>query len=250
MSWSHIFFYYTTQITALVATTEDANYPATNLLDGLDSTLYKGLSTATHYLTAQDLGVSNGFTADYLAFAGDNLAGATVALQFSNDNFSSDVREAFTAFVRSGSDPVVKEYTSISGRYSRLKLTGLTANPFIADLRWGLKTDLDYADAGFDPHGRTFKGNINVSETGYLTGVHKKFIERDITIKFLDADDTLYQKLSAWWDAIMCAMFYVAWEKTDHASDIWFVRADPKFQNPLKSGGAFRDITLPLKGRK
>jgi len=465
MSWSKIHFYYAHQLAGLTATTEDANYPVSNLLDRLDGTFYKGTSMAIHYIT-NDVGIDNQMTADYLAFGGDNLGitgielednfndsslnstnfgsavtgtgtvvetttltittpnpdgaivysknlynkttpqvrgiraqattvgvslmfcslqhvaaapppvavttynarmvsdifqtstadfkaryraaagtiyywdgttlswstdsaktfytgalstnyrtelenngtsfrwnlynasdvllahtgwvawsaaysnadpvyfvmgdvwsdanygtlvisnyrhsqAATVALEFSNDNFSSDVRQAFTAFVRSGSVAVVKEFASISGRYSRLKLSGLKAIPQISLAHWGLRTEMDYADVSYDPDAQEFKGNLNVSETGYLTGVHTKYYERQIDIGFDDADDTLYQLIKTWWLAMGMGCFFVAWEKTNHSADIWIVRPAPKrFKNPLTKGGAYRDINISLLGRR
>jgi len=250
MAWSKIHFYYAHSLSGLVATTEDANYPVSNILDRLDGTLYKGTSTATHYIT-YDAGSGNTYTADYYALGGDNLAGATVVLQYSTDNFSGDINDAFTPFVRSGSDPVVKEFTSQAKRYWRIKLTGLSVAPQIALSHWGPRTELDYADISHDPHAEEFKGNMNVSETGYLTGVHEKYYERQINIGFSSAEDALYQKIRTWWLAIGMRCFFMAWEKTDHSADIWIVRPAPgRFKNPLTMGGAYRDINITLLGRK
>jgi hypothetical protein len=250
MAWSKIHFYYAHQLSGLTATTADANYPISNILDRLDGTMYKGTSTATHYIT-YDAGSGNTYTADYFTIGGDNLAGATVVLQYSTDNFSADINDAFTAFTRTGSDPVVKEFTSQAKRYWRIKLTGLTVNPQIALAHWGLRTELDYADVSYDPDAEEFKGNINVSEIGYLSGVHTKYYEKQIDIGFDDADDALYQKIKTWWRAVGMGCFFMAWEKTDHASDIWIVRPSPKrFKNPLTQGGGYRDINLALLGRR
>jgi hypothetical protein len=251
MAWSKITFYYKHGLksTGLSATTEDANYPVSNIIDGLDSTPWKGTSTAAHYITF-DAGAGQSLTCDYLALSGDNLAGATVGLQFSNDNFSADIRDAFTAFARSGSDPIVKEFASLSGRYSRVTISGLTANPQITMAWWGQLTELDFADGKLDPYGEEFKGNINVTETGYLAGVHVKHYERQIDLAFEDADDALYQKIKDWWYTTGMMCFFMAWEKTGHSSDIWVVRPEKKFNNPLTNGGAYRDIKISLRGRR
>ena len=249
MAWSKPYFYYKTDLTTagLTATTADANYPVGNMLDGFDGTLYKGTTAATHYITFTG---SASITCDYLAFGGDNLAGATVALEFSNDNFVTDTRQAFTAFVRSGSAPVLTEFSSISGQYSRLVLTNLVQVPQIALCWWGQKVELEYATANFDPHQEKFNGNRNVTQTGYLSGVHQEFYERVISFMIEDADATTYAKVADWWTTVDMKCFFFAWEKTDHATDAWIVRPDEAFNNPLKQGGAYRDITINLRGRR
>lgn len=248
--WSKVTFYYKHQLSGLVATTEDANYPVSNILDRLNGTLYKGLTTVTHYIT-YDAGVGNSITCDYFALGGDNLAGATVALEFSDDNFASDIRQAFAAFARSAAEPVVKEFASISGRYSRMKMTGLSVAPQISLAHWGQLTELNYASGDFDPDAVEFKGNINVTPTGYLTGVHKKCFERQIQFKLQKMDDALWQKLYAWWYDVEMRCFFMAWEKTNHPADVWIVRPTPgKFNNPLTSKGLYRTGTISLLGRK
>jgi hypothetical protein len=44
--------------------------------------------------------------------------------------------------------------------------------------------------------------------------------------------------------------FYVAWETANNPDDIFLMRSDGDFNNPLTNGGAYRDITINLKGRK
>ena len=91
---------------------------------------------------------------------------------------------------------------------------------------------------------------VNLSNGGYLAGAHAKYIERSMTIRFDDADAALYGKVKEWWEGSGTRNFFVAWENSGHPEDVFLMRPEPRFSNPLKSGGAARDIVIALTGRK
>jgi len=147
---------------------------------------------------------------------------------------------------------ILREFPATGkNQHTRLKLTGpFTAAPKMAICIWGLKTSLDYARASFDPNAEDVKANVNLSDTGYLLGIHRRWSERSMSLSFTDADSALYSTVKTWWEGNGLNNFFVAWEHANNPSDVFLMHPDPKFNNPLTNGGAFRDITIKLKGRK
>lgn len=259
MNWSRIKFYYDSIPGApgsvIVATTEEAGSPVENIYSMTEVNRWSATNTASpHYVTV-DLGAGNpARSADYLAIIGHNLKtiGAAVTLQYSADNFAADVNDSFTPETAGADAVYLKEFTQTAAkRYWRLKITGtLTAAPCMAICIWGNRTELDYASSSFDPHAQDVKANVNISYGGYVTGVHTMYTERSMSLKFEDADPALYNKIKTWRETSGLNNFFVAWERTNSPSDIYLMRPDPRFENPLKNGGLYRDITINLKGRK
>ncbi|MFQ5353379.1 MAG: hypothetical protein ACE5DR_00395, partial [Thermodesulfobacteriota bacterium] len=139
---------------------------------------------------------------------------------------------------------------AINKRHWRLKMTGHSSAPHMNICIWGNKTVLDYATASFDPYGEHVQANVNLSNSGQVMGVHKKYTERSLSLAFREADTTLYEKVRAWWERSGLKNFFVAWERGNNPDDIFLMFPDKRFNNPLKNGGLFRDINIKLKGRK
>ena len=116
-------------------------------------------------------------------------------------------------------------------------------------LQWGLKTELDYASSEFDPHAQKHMADRHVSYHGYVTGIHEQFIERSMMLNFTHVDSTLYAKVKRWVDDNRMKNFFVAWEFANNETEVFLMRSDGNFNNPLKLGGAYRDINISLVGR-
>jgi len=249
--WSPVELYYNHSLAGLVATSEATGYPVSNLLNRIDGNFWKATSTATQYITF-DAGVGNTYSPDYLLIYNHNLhtAGATIVVQYSTDNFAANTVDAFTAYAPADDKVILKPFTAIAKRYWRLKISGATVAPWIALCQWGPKTDLDYADA-INPYDLENKGIVNVGDTGVVQGIHNKFIEYALQIKFLDADLTLTNKLIAWEAAVGLGLFAISWDPGDHSNDIRVMRRkDGKFTAPLKVGGLYADLSMNLIGKK
>ncbi len=135
-------------------------------------------------------------------------------------------------------------------RHWRLLLSGHNAPPEMSICIWGDKVELDYATASFDPHGEEVKAEVGVSYGGYVAGIHTRYAERQMTLRFNDADSGLYGKVRNWWEDHGVKNLFVAWERKNNPTDVFLMRPDTSFKNPLTGGGAYRDITINLKGRK
>jgi hypothetical protein len=256
-TWAKIKFFWETMLgsegsTLTASTTATGDYSAAYIFNMLETNMWKAANTTTPVYLTYDAGVGNTKSADYIAMAGHNLSsiGASVTLQHSPDN--SAWTDAFTAFQPATDRAFLKEFTSPGAkRYWRLKLTGaLSAAPYVATCIWGLKTELDYATGTFDPYAEDVQASVNVSQAGFVTGVHKKHSVRDMTLQFSDADPALYSLIKAWWDGSGLKNFFVAWETNNNPTDVWLMRPVEKFNNPLALGGARRNISISLKGRK
>lgn len=205
------------------------------------------------YIT-YDAGGGNTEDADYLVILGHNLntLGVTVTLQWSTDNFSSSVNDAFTG-VAIGADTVyLKEFSSPGAkRYWRVKLEGHGSSaPYMAICIWGLKTELDWASAAFDPYSQSTKANVTMSQGGFNTGIHEKYTERSLSLQMSDSDDTLYQKVKTYWETHGINNVFVAWDTANNSGDVWLMRPSSKFSNPFNQTGVYRNISLRFTGRK
>ena len=258
--WAKIKFFYDTMLglagSSLTATsTATGDYNVAYLYNMLETNMWKAANTTTPmYVTYIAVLPANQKAADYLAILGHNLfsAGATIVLQYSTDNFVTDTNDAFTAFAPTADTVILKEFTAPATKwYWRLKITGtLSVAPYMTLCIWGLKTELDYATASFDPYEQEAKANVNLSQGGYVTGVHTQYAERALQLRFDDADATLYGKIKTWWDTSGLKNFFVAWDTANNPTDVYLMRPDAMFSNPLVMGGLYRSVSVNLKGRK
>ncbi|MBI5885314.1 MAG: hypothetical protein HZB85_01875 [Deltaproteobacteria bacterium] len=238
----------------LTATSTANGYDVKEIYNMLETTAWKAANTASpHYISFDGGSAPAIYTADCLAIIGHNIAsaGALVGLQYSFDGFATEAVDVFPQFTPTSDKAIFKEFANPGAkRYWRLALSNMTAPVYLSVCIWGNATELDYATAGFDPHEQEVKANVSVSETGYLLGIHHKYIERSMTLKFEDADADLYAKVREWWEANGLKNFFVVWEGANSPDDVFLMRPDAKFSNPLKAGGLYRDITISLRGRK
>lgn len=75
--------YYDHNLTGLIASATTSGYSVDNLLIFLESSLWKGVGTGTHYINF-DAGTGSTVSADYIGVANHNLSGATFKLQHSD----------------------------------------------------------------------------------------------------------------------------------------------------------------------
>jgi len=255
--WNKVKFFYDTMLgragSTLTATSAAPGCEASNIHNMLETTMWKAAGLADPQYITFDAGAGATASADYLAVQGHNLAdcGATVVLQYSADNFASDINDAFAPEAPVTGKVYLKEFQKTPQfRYWRLKITGHTQAPYMSICIWGDSTELDYASASYDPHSQDARANVNLSYGGYVTGIHTQYVERSMALRFEDADATLYAKINDWWETSGLKHFFVAWERANSPDDVFLMRPDTRFDNPLKNGGAYRDITINLKGRK
>lgn len=202
-----------------------------------------------------DLGVGNTGTADYFTVYNHNLntAGVTIALESSATGaWAGEEVVSFTPEAVSADTVFHKEFSAPpSVRYWRIVLTNVVGDaPYISVASFGLLTELDFATTSYDPYQESLKQNVSVTQGGRVAGVHNKFTERKIQISFDDIDSTVYNKIKTFQDTHKGNNFFIGWETSNNPNDIWLVRSDGNFNNPLTNGGAFRNGKLSVMGRK
>ena len=211
-----------------------------------------GSDTNNIFIDAVSVGLSKYYTADYLAIAGHNLntGGGTYRLIYSHDDFSTPV-DALAATTPTTDKAIVSEFTQVSARWWRLSLEGHSVASSMAIAIWGPKTELDYASVSFDPEGQKIHSNVNVSQAGYIAGIHERFRERNINLRLnnVDAFGTIHTDLKRWFDDHGQQLLFLGWETGEHAAEIWLVRNNGVRSWPLTSGGLYRSINLSLTGR-
>ncbi|HLC19117.1 MAG TPA: hypothetical protein VJM57_08920 [Thermodesulfobacteriota bacterium] len=258
-AWEKVKFFYDTMLgtpgstLAATSTTSSGDYSVDYLYNMLEVNMWMAADTTDPLYITFDAGTGNTADADYIVIWGHNLAtaGATVSLQYSDDNFSLDINEVFAPEAVTTDAVYVKEFTSPGPRrYWRVEITGHTAPPQMTICLWGNKTELDYATASFDPYAQEVKANVNISQGGYLAGIHTMYTERQMTLTFNNADSVLYDRIRSWWETSGVKNFFVAWDHANSPGDVFLMRPDQRFKNPFKSGGIYRDITINLQGRK
>jgi len=249
--WAKVkFFYDYSVLMELTATYENGNYPVENMLNRLEGNYYLSSSLNTQYIT--DTGsAGNNQTVDYIALYGHNLfsAGATLTLQYSSDNFSADINDAFTGETPTTDDYYLKEFDSITDDYWRLKITGATSFPKITIGYWGEATELDWCNVSFDPNSLTDKTIVNRTATGFVTGLYDTFQERSQNFIWNQMEPDIYEKLNTWRLAVGRQNFLTGWDTTDHPTEIYLMYWDGVWNNPFSDGGRYRNVNIKLIGR-
>lgn len=259
-SWAKIKFLYDTLLGTAdsfptASSTATGNYSPAYVANMLEGDGWKAFNATSPAWIKYTFTAGINHQADCLAIIGHNLGtlGAQIDLQYSTDgvNFTSAL-----TFTPASDKAIYREFTS-PGPYPCWRLLisktgGFAGAPFISTALFGLKTELDYATASFDPYEQNVKASVNLSQGGYVTGVHTQYTERNLSLSFEGADATLYNKVKSWWETNGLKNFFVVWESANNPSDVFLMRSDAKFSNPLdaNTGGLYRNITINLTGRK
>ena len=266
-TWGKVKFLYETMLGSIGSTltadsTESGDYNVDYLFNMLETNYWKSANTTDPQYITYDAGVGNTMSADYLIIQGHNLntASATVTLQYSTDNFSGDINDIFTAEMPSSDKTYFKLFTTQDKRYWRIKISGApSVAPFMALCIWGDKTVLDYASVSFDPQAQEAKANVNITQGGYVAGIHNKYIERVLDLRFEDVvtpddwgsdTDNIYNKIFTWWENHGLKNLFISVDHVNREDDIFLMRPDFQFNNPMQAGGAYRNVSLRFRGRK
>lgn len=206
--------------------------------------------TSTARTIVFDAGAGNTFNADYILIYGHNLNGSTIVLDASSDNFVGST-VAVDSFVAGTTAALLSEFTAPGlYRYWRVTFSCSTATQrYVNIMSLGTATELDYIRPSFDPYGQRIRADVNVTQGGYVAGIHEKYTEREISLNLSNETTSVYASVKTWFETHGPKQFAVAWDPTGSTGDVWLVRPDLKFNNPINMD-KLRDITINLKGRK
>jgi hypothetical protein len=250
ITWAKPKLFYKHGLSGLVATSTASGYDIENVLNRLEVLKWISALTTTQYITF-DAGAGEAVTADYIIIHGHNLntAGATITLQYSDDNFSADTNDAFTGEAPTTDKTYLKEFTEVAERYWRLKIENATVAPQISIMYWGETVELEYCENDFDPNATTDNAMMNKSQTGFILGIYNKYKERSFMLSWTEAEADLYDELKDLEDTIGRQNFVIAWESDVHSSDVYLVYSEADFNNPYVRQAQYRNAKLQLKGR-
>jgi hypothetical protein len=232
--------------TPAASSTASGNFDVLNLRDFRPYTKFKPASLPATITV--DCGSAK--AVDYWAVYGHDLytGGCTIELRGSTDNFSaSDV--LVDTLTPASNDPFVRLIASVSYRYWRLRITGTTA-PTLALAALGVAFDIPaYLASGFDPIGRTIKGQANRSEMGHPLGRTVKYEEWSETLKFELVTWAWVRSswLAAWRAHVRDDPFLFVWDPMSHLDEVYLVSVKDKFSTPHRPG-SYADLSLEVTG--
>lgn len=248
-------FYYdnilsSTGSTISATSTATGDYSLSYIHNMLEVNRWKGSSSATQNIT-YDAGAGNTKDADYLILQGHNLTGiGALVLYYSTTGAFAGEQITVWSTTISADTVFKKEFTSVGAfRYWRVGILSPTTAPYVAIASLGTATELAKIQPPFDPYGEVTDAEINMSSGGYVTGVHTRSIERQLEINLSNSSTALYAKVKAWRDTNGLKNFFMAWDSTGSPSDVWLVRPDTSFRNPINVN-KLRDVSISLRGRK
>jgi hypothetical protein len=153
----HILYRNIFENSTVTTTNEDSDYPIWRLYDRDIGKLFKGTSTATHTVKADQGSVTSHDVDTLIIPSGHNLTGgAQLDWEYSSDD--SNWYDMVTAWSGAAGQIVKEASSEETKRYWRLVLTSLAAMPEIPELWMGLKVEL--ADVVAWGYQEGLKGNI------------------------------------------------------------------------------------------
>ena len=191
---------------------------------------------------------------DYFALASHDLFdnGSTIVLQYSNDNFSGDINDAFTAITPSDNDVIFETFATINERYWRIYVTGGVSS--IGVTSFGEQTDLTKGMAiRFAPPtlSRDSKMITSESNKGQFLG---RSIERTgypgmVKLRLLDP---------AWvrstWDVFIdhaeLKPFFFSWDDGDYSDEAVLAWTNGKIGPATYDTATTMSITLKFNANK
>lgn len=207
------------------ATDPDSRYNVANLTDKRAFTAWLGVGTSTHYVTV-DCGSAK--SADALGILVHNFftAGATISVECSSDNFAADTTVALAGFVPSSDKAIFKKFDSLSKRYWRLKMTGMSAAPIMAVLVIGVKMEFEkYLNKGLNPKPEKVDGNVSVGGTGQYLGSAVEIIKYSFRPRFRRITDSWFNNTyTPAWDAHLSLLlpFFWVWDPGNHGDQVYY----------------------------
>lgn len=110
----------------------DYGFPLSRIYDRAISLYYRDTATGTKWFKADQ--ASQGIAIDTAFIIGHNFDGIYIALQYSSDDFGSDINSAVPNWTQSGNADIVKNISSpITSQFWRLTLNTSITNPRLAE---------------------------------------------------------------------------------------------------------------------
>lgn len=234
--------------TTVIATDTAAGYSAASVLQAHEDTSHKfaddnGTKTLTFDLTAP---LSRGA----VAIAGEYLAGITLEIRASTDNFvASDVQVSAPAVI---STPVTayRLWENTSYRYWRLVFTDLGASTEIYHAAIQQQALLPFMEDGFDPDSYKTDGSQLIAVDGHYLGAIQTRTLREQSLEFGQVTDDEALLFQRWADACIKTIqgFFFIPDTAEATCHFGWVDAKYVFKSQRKLG--LREIgAIPFRAR-
>lgn len=234
------------------ASSEATGYEKENAYDGLTFDSWKPTTSGTHYLTVYN---THSQAADYWAiFAHDlHINSATVKLQYSNDNFASDVNDVGTAIGPIDSRVIFREFSPITSDYWRIEVISDVAPSSIGVAMIGsaleLESTLPVDASNFIAYARDNEYINNNSNAGTLLGrsLLRRGLNGKINFRFM---------LPSWfrsnWEIFMDHAekkpFVFVADPTNYPEEAIYTYLDGKQTDPRPTNAKYMNFSLNVRG--
>ena len=234
----------------LSATSEATGFEKENAIDWLTNDWWKPSAGGTYYITV-DLGSAD--SADYLGIAGHNLGteSATVSVEYSSDNFSGDINDAFTPVALTSDAVYVKSFSTQSARYWRLKVASTNA-ALIGQVSIGAQMAItEQPDVGFSPPNFSPDDKIinSKSEGGQFIGRSVVSLGVEFSIPFMFLDPAWVR--TTWEDFTTHGKrypFFYVWDLTNFPDEVVYCWSEGSWPKAEYSHTNLMSVTLSVRG--
>lgn len=237
------------------ADSEASGYPDDNVIDWRVGTpfRYRANDTVSPAWLKVDLGAGESANPTTVAIGGHNLntAGAKYKIQYSSDDFSADINDAFSAVTPSDDLPVMTTWTAVgANRYWRLLIeetgSGFNEAPQVGVLTLGRRLDFPVgALADLDPYSWSAKTERSTAENGSPLGTNVLYKQRRYQINYTEpgflVTDFFDPVSGLGWDEEFVAHavdsglpFWFAWDIDNESSEVYLCHmGDDQFSSPF-----------------
>jgi streptogramin lyase len=238
---------------------------AGTILSSFDTSVYDATATITTGISSAPDGtlwvcddnankvynVNEPLSFDSLFISGHNLntVDASILWQYSDDGAAwTDINYLFPAI----DDKAIGIRLSAmrSTRAVRVKLSTMTALPYVSILIITKQAQIDYANL-HDPHRTKKIRKVNKTIHGQVSDITNYYEERILALTFDNEDMYEYKKVRDYFDGQGDDVVGVYWEPDLHKNDCWPMSLDSdEINSPFVVSGVLRNVTIQLRGVK
>lgn len=231
-------FIYSDYLTTATVTATDtkSGLSPLDVLAAEEDNVWQPLNVTGSKSLTIDLGMAQAMGA--LGIVGDYLAGVTLELRASSDNFATSDVQISSPSVMSDYITHYRLWANTSYRYWRLIFTGLGASTAVAHVALCSQDLLPFMDDGMDPDAYASVGTALISPDGRFLGASRLRTMREIVAKWGQIDDSEYVLFQRWADASLKNIRPFFFVLDSSQAECHFAWCDPKqkFTAPYSNG--------------
>ena len=230
----------------------ETGFSVLSIIDGRPYKQWKqGNTTVPSYITVN---AGSALAADTIGIIGHNFntAGVTYKVEYSIDNFAADTNDAFAAYAPTDDLAIFKTFTTQTKQYWRVTFTATTLAPFAGVIILGERLTFEkYPMKGFDPDRVKIVAETSKSKGGNILGSIINYHDRNISMAMkLNSESFINNTFKPAWESHLKLLkpFFFAWDITNHASQVYFVKVPNNFTLSMPYDSARRQLNLTMEG--